>query len=64
MGAAWARHGHGMACVYYHWPSRNGMWVTCLHSASSSYHADFHKDLLTEAHQSVNPLAPEFCFKF
>jgi hypothetical protein len=33
----------GMACVNYHRPFRNGMWVTCLHSASSGYHAEFHE---------------------
>jgi hypothetical protein len=31
--------GHGTAR-----PSRDGLWATCPHSASSSYHAEFHED--------------------
>jgi len=31
--------GHGTAR-----PSRDGLWATCLHSASSGYHAEFHED--------------------
>jgi hypothetical protein len=42
-GAAWARHEHGMACVNYHRPSRDGMWATRPRSASSSYNAEFHE---------------------
>jgi hypothetical protein len=37
------RHGHGMACVNYHRPSRDGMWATCPRSGSSGYHAVFHE---------------------
>jgi hypothetical protein len=48
MGMAW----HGMACVNYHRPSRDGMWATCTLSASSGYHAEFH-----EGYQKhINPL--------
>ena len=31
--------GHGTA-----WPSRDGLWATCLHLASSGYHTEFHED--------------------
>jgi hypothetical protein len=37
-----ARHGHGMACVKYHRPSRDGIWATCLLSVSFGYHAEFY----------------------
>jgi hypothetical protein len=35
------RHGHGI--LNYHRPSRDVMWVTCWHSASSVYHTEFHE---------------------
>jgi hypothetical protein len=41
-GTAW--HGNGMVCVNLHPPSRDGMWATCPHLASSGYHAEFHED--------------------
>jgi hypothetical protein len=52
-GHGTARHGHGMACLNQHQPSRDGMWATCPLSASSGYHAEFHEWLLSEANQSV-----------
>jgi hypothetical protein len=36
-------HGMGLARVNWHWPSRDGMWVTCPGMTSSSYYAEFHK---------------------
>jgi hypothetical protein len=40
--AAWARDEQGMAYVNSHRPSRDGMWATCLRSASYGYNAEFH----------------------
>jgi hypothetical protein len=51
--AAGALHGHSMACVNYHRPSREGMWATCPRLASSGYHADFHEDCYQK---HTNPL--------
>jgi hypothetical protein len=31
-----------MVCVNKHRPSKDGMWATCWHSASSGYYAEFH----------------------
>jgi hypothetical protein len=36
-----ARHGNDVVCVNKHRPSKDGMWATCPHSASSGYHAKF-----------------------
>jgi hypothetical protein len=47
-----AQRGVGMACVNYHQPSRDGMWVTCPRSASSGYHEEFHEGYQTH----TNPL--------
>jgi hypothetical protein len=37
-----ARHVRGVGMAL-HWPSRDGIWATCLLSASSGYHAEFHE---------------------
>jgi hypothetical protein len=42
-GHGTARQGHGMACVNYHRPFRNGMWATYSRSVSSDYHVDFYE---------------------
>jgi hypothetical protein len=42
-GHGTAQHAHDMASVNWHQPSRDGTWATCPHSASSGYHAEFHK---------------------
>jgi hypothetical protein len=51
-GTAW--HGHGMACVNWHRPSRDGMWATSPRSASSGYHTEFHGDCFQK---HTNPLS-------
>jgi hypothetical protein len=51
---ATARYGRGMgmACVNLHWPSRDGMWATCMRSVSSGYQAEFHEGY----QRHINPL--------
>jgi hypothetical protein len=51
-GHGTARHGHGMTCVNYHRPSKDGMWATCPR-ASSGYHAEFHEGCYQKC---TNPL--------
>jgi hypothetical protein len=40
---ATVQHRHGMACVKQYRPSRDGIWVTCLSSASSGYQTEFNE---------------------
>jgi hypothetical protein len=51
---AWARHGHGMACVNYHRSSRDGTWTTCPRSASFDYHAEFHEGCYQKHTSALN----------
>jgi hypothetical protein len=42
---AWRAHAVLLKAVAQHGqPSRDGLWATCPHSASSGYHAEFHED--------------------
>jgi hypothetical protein len=52
-GHGTARHGHGLACVNYHRPSRDGLRATCPRSASSGYHSEFHESCYQK---HTNPL--------